>query len=107
MSTYRRMLQYLRPYVWPQGVLAIAFMLAFSLGPTVTRADEAVDFRLEQEMKDRHVEGPADLVQRVDGGARHAALDLADKAGSHAGAPGQLALAQAQFFAPGTNAVSE
>jgi subfamily B ATP-binding cassette protein MsbA len=30
MSTYRRMLQYLRPYIWPQGVLAVAFMLAFS-----------------------------------------------------------------------------
>jgi len=30
MSTYRRMLKYLRPYLWPQGVLAVAFMLAFS-----------------------------------------------------------------------------
>ncbi|HJW69237.1 MAG TPA: ABC transporter transmembrane domain-containing protein, partial [Candidatus Binatia bacterium] len=30
MNTYRRMLHYLRPYVWPHGVLAVAFMLAFS-----------------------------------------------------------------------------
>jgi subfamily B ATP-binding cassette protein MsbA len=30
VSTYRRMLVYLRPYVWPYGVLAVAFMLAFS-----------------------------------------------------------------------------
>ena len=30
MSTYRRMLHYLRPYVWPHGVLAVAFMLVFS-----------------------------------------------------------------------------
>ena len=30
MSTYWRMLRYLRPYVWPQMALAVAFMLAFS-----------------------------------------------------------------------------
>ena len=30
MSTYRRMLRYLRPHVWPYGVLAVVFMLAFS-----------------------------------------------------------------------------
>jgi subfamily B ATP-binding cassette protein MsbA len=30
MNTYRRMLRYLRPYVWPQMVLAVVFMLAFS-----------------------------------------------------------------------------
>ncbi len=30
MNTYRRLLRYLRPYVWPQMVLAVAFMLAFS-----------------------------------------------------------------------------
>jgi subfamily B ATP-binding cassette protein MsbA len=30
VNTYRRMLHYLRPYVWPQGILAVAFMLAFS-----------------------------------------------------------------------------
>jgi subfamily B ATP-binding cassette protein MsbA len=30
MTTYRRLLGYLRPYVWPRGVLAIAFMLSFS-----------------------------------------------------------------------------
>jgi subfamily B ATP-binding cassette protein MsbA len=30
MSTYRRMLRYLAPLVWPYGILAIAFMLAFS-----------------------------------------------------------------------------
>jgi subfamily B ATP-binding cassette protein MsbA len=30
MNTYRRMLRYLRPYLWPQVSLAIAFMLAFS-----------------------------------------------------------------------------
>jgi subfamily B ATP-binding cassette protein MsbA len=30
VNTYRRMLHYLRPYVWPQGVMAVAFMLAFS-----------------------------------------------------------------------------
>jgi len=30
MNTYRRMLHYLRPYVWPHGILAVAFMLAFS-----------------------------------------------------------------------------
>jgi len=30
MSTYRRMLRYLRPHIWPYGVLAVVFMLAFS-----------------------------------------------------------------------------
>jgi subfamily B ATP-binding cassette protein MsbA len=30
VSTYRRMLVYLRPYIWPHGVVAVAFMLAFS-----------------------------------------------------------------------------
>lgn len=30
MTTYRRVLRYLRPYIWPQGVLAVAFMLGFS-----------------------------------------------------------------------------
>ena len=30
MNTYRRMLRFLRPYLWPQGALAIGFMLAFS-----------------------------------------------------------------------------
>jgi subfamily B ATP-binding cassette protein MsbA len=30
MSTYSRMLRYLRPYVWPHMVLAVLFMLAFS-----------------------------------------------------------------------------
>src|SRR5262249_11073174 len=30
MNTYRRMLHYLRPYVWPHGILAVAFMLVFS-----------------------------------------------------------------------------
>ncbi len=30
MNTYRRMLRYLRPYVWPHVVIAIAFMLLFS-----------------------------------------------------------------------------
>jgi ATP-binding cassette, subfamily B, bacterial MsbA len=30
MNTYRRMLCYLRPYIWPHVALAIVFMLAFS-----------------------------------------------------------------------------
>ena len=30
MSTYRRMLRYLAPLIWPYGVFAIVFMLAFS-----------------------------------------------------------------------------
>src|SRR3989442_12226898 len=30
MRHYVRLLAYLRPYVWPQGVLAVACMLAFS-----------------------------------------------------------------------------
>ena len=30
MSLYWRMLGYLRPYIWPQGVFAVLFMLAFS-----------------------------------------------------------------------------
>jgi subfamily B ATP-binding cassette protein MsbA len=30
VKTYRRLLGYVRPYVWPRGVLAIAFMLAYS-----------------------------------------------------------------------------
>src|SRR5262249_57237802 len=30
VSTYQRMLRYLRPYVWPHGTLAVAFMLVFS-----------------------------------------------------------------------------
>ena len=30
MNTYRRMLRYLRPYIWPQVVMAVGFMLAFS-----------------------------------------------------------------------------
>jgi ATP-binding cassette, subfamily B, bacterial MsbA len=30
MKTYRRLLGYLRPYVWPRGVLAVACMLVFS-----------------------------------------------------------------------------
>ena len=30
MNTYRRMLRYLRPHVWPYGILAVIFMLAFS-----------------------------------------------------------------------------
>jgi subfamily B ATP-binding cassette protein MsbA len=30
MTSYRRLLGYLRPYLWPQGALAVAFMLAFS-----------------------------------------------------------------------------
>jgi hypothetical protein len=30
MKTYRRLLAYLRPYMWPRGVLAIVFMLSFS-----------------------------------------------------------------------------
>src|SRR5262249_10941939 len=30
MTTYRRMLRYLRPHVWPYGILAVVFMLAFS-----------------------------------------------------------------------------
>src|SRR5262245_26747009 len=30
MPNYRRLLAYLRPYVWPQGVFAVGFMLAFS-----------------------------------------------------------------------------
>ena len=30
MKTYRRMLRYLQPYVWPRGVAAIALMLGFS-----------------------------------------------------------------------------
>jgi ATP-binding cassette, subfamily B, bacterial MsbA len=31
MRYYTRLLSYLRPYVWPQGVFAVAFMLAFSM----------------------------------------------------------------------------
>jgi subfamily B ATP-binding cassette protein MsbA len=30
MTTYRRLLRYAQPYVWPRGVLAIAFMLGYS-----------------------------------------------------------------------------
>jgi len=30
VKQYRRLLGYLRPYLWPQGVLAVTFMLAFS-----------------------------------------------------------------------------
>jgi subfamily B ATP-binding cassette protein MsbA len=30
MKTYRRLLGYLRPYVWPRGVLAVGLMLGFS-----------------------------------------------------------------------------
>ena len=30
MTTYRRLLRYTQPYVWPRGVLAIAFMLGYS-----------------------------------------------------------------------------
>ncbi|MCW5892589.1 MAG: ABC transporter ATP-binding protein [bacterium] len=30
MTSYRRLLAYLRPYIWPQGVVAVLFMLAFS-----------------------------------------------------------------------------
>src|SRR5262249_29920603 len=30
VNQYRRLLSYLRPYLWPQGVAAVAFMLAFS-----------------------------------------------------------------------------
>jgi ATP-binding cassette, subfamily B, bacterial MsbA len=30
VTTYRRVLGYLRPYIWPQGVCAVAFMLGFS-----------------------------------------------------------------------------
>jgi ATP-binding cassette, subfamily B, bacterial MsbA len=30
MSRYRRLLKYLRPYIWPQGALGVASMLAFS-----------------------------------------------------------------------------
>lgn len=30
MSVYRRLLGYLRPYLWPQGAVAVACMLAFS-----------------------------------------------------------------------------
>jgi len=30
MIQYRRLLAYLRPYIWPHGVFAVAFMLAFS-----------------------------------------------------------------------------
>ncbi|HYV56525.1 MAG TPA: hypothetical protein VE911_03225, partial [Candidatus Nitrosopolaris sp.] len=30
MKQYRRLLAYLRPYVWPHGALAVACMLAFS-----------------------------------------------------------------------------
>jgi hypothetical protein len=63
--------------------------------------------RFEKEVKDGHIEGLADLVQRVDGGAGHTALYLADKAGGHAGALGQIALAQAQLFTPGADSVSQ
>jgi subfamily B ATP-binding cassette protein MsbA len=30
VTTYRRLLRYLLPYVWPRGVCAVAFMLAYS-----------------------------------------------------------------------------
>jgi subfamily B ATP-binding cassette protein MsbA len=30
MTTYRRLLRYAQPYVWPRGVLAVAFMLGYS-----------------------------------------------------------------------------
>ena len=30
MKEYRRILEYLRPYIWPRGVLAVVFMLVFS-----------------------------------------------------------------------------
>jgi hypothetical protein len=58
-------------------------------------------------MKNRNVEGLADLVQGVDGRAGHATLYLADKAGGHAGPLSQIALAQAQLFAPGPDSVSQ
>ena len=38
VSTYRRLLIYLRPYLWPHGVLAVVCMLAFSASRAACRS---------------------------------------------------------------------
>jgi ABC-type multidrug transport system fused ATPase/permease subunit len=55
MNTYRRMLHYLRPYVWPHMVLAVGLMLAFSA--IESSVPFVIKFAIEQVSRSE----PADL----------------------------------------------
>ena len=55
MSEYRRLLRYLRPYVWPHGVIAVICMLGFSA------AEGTVPFLLKYTVD--HVLRPPAVVQ--------------------------------------------
>src|SRR5207245_9582943 len=60
MKQYRRLLSYLRPYVWPRFALAVACMLAFSV--VETSVPFVAKFGIDQVFKQQHPEALAIVV---------------------------------------------